>query len=215
MPSRRSARRQSRDSPFPVPFPGESNMPPLLRKLSDKESIVLQSCDLKKFYTSSSNADGGATTTDTNTNSSDSCSSITSGSSSSDDSHVCNNEACDLDASECEALFKQHEEMLFMETQPELIDGRFKLLHRIETDDWQQWLTTFRAINVHTLEEYCLRRYQQTATVRMISPAVVRKWMVFLHSNVVQLKEVFTTNAFGDHCKCINIIIHYSKIINR
>lgn len=31
--------------------------------------------------------------------------------------------------------------------------------------------------------------------------AVVEMWKKLQHSNVVQLREIFTTKAFGDNCK--------------
>lgn len=30
---------------------------------------------------------------------------------------------------------------------------------------------------------------------------IVDMWKKLTHSNIVQLREVFTTKAFGDHCK--------------
>lgn len=52
--------------------------------------------------------------------------------------------------------------------------------------------------------------------------SVVDLWKKFQHSNVVQLREVFTTKGFGDQCKQANILpsfdspnwqIHFSPLI--
>ena len=31
---------------------------------------------------------------------------------------------------------------------------------------------------------------------------LVDMWKKMYHPNIIQLREVFTTKAFGDHCKC-------------
>ncbi|XP_029177035.1 PAN2-PAN3 deadenylation complex subunit PAN3 [Nylanderia fulva] len=60
--------------------------------------------------------------------------------------------------------------------------------------------STYKATNIKTGTRYCLRRVHDfrlsTNTKCMV---LVDMWKRLSHTNLVQLKEVFTTKAFGDH----------------
>lgn len=61
--------------------------------------------------------------------------------------------------------------------------------------------STYKATNIKTGVRYCLRRihgFRLSSTKCMV---LVDMWKRLSHTNIVQLKEVFTTKAFGDNCK--------------
>lgn len=59
--------------------------------------------------------------------------------------------------------------------------------------------TTYKATHSTTGIKYCLRRLHGFRIPSLKCMQVVDVWKKFQHSNVVQLREVFTTKAFGDN----------------
>lgn len=59
--------------------------------------------------------------------------------------------------------------------------------------------STYKATNVKTGIRYCLRRIHGFRFQNTKCMNVVDMWKRLNHSNIVQLKEVFTTKAFGDN----------------
>lgn len=61
--------------------------------------------------------------------------------------------------------------------------------------------STYKATHIKTGVRYCLRRihgFRLSSTKCMV---LVDMWKRLSHTNIVQLKEVFTTKAFGDNCE--------------
>ncbi|KAL7307077.1 hypothetical protein TKK_0000815 [Trichogramma kaykai] len=58
--------------------------------------------------------------------------------------------------------------------------------------------STFRATNIKNGNSYCLRRVHDCKLTNKKSLAIIETWKKLLHSNIVGLKEVFFTKAFGD-----------------
>ena len=51
---------------------------------------------------------------------------------------------------------------------------------------------------------FILNYYDKLAGFRLVNTkcmAIIDLWKKLQHSNIIQLREVFTTKAFGDHCK--------------
>lgn len=61
--------------------------------------------------------------------------------------------------------------------------------------------STYKATNIKTGVRYCLRRIHGFRLQNTKCMVFVDMWKRLYHSNVVQLREVFTTKAFGDNCK--------------
>ncbi|XP_026471412.1 PAN2-PAN3 deadenylation complex subunit PAN3-like isoform X2 [Ctenocephalides felis] len=59
--------------------------------------------------------------------------------------------------------------------------------------------STYRAVNTTTGVRYCLRRLHGCRLPSTKCMVVVDMWKKIEHSNIVQLREVFTTKAFGDN----------------
>ncbi|XP_076321729.1 PAN2-PAN3 deadenylation complex subunit pan3-like isoform X2 [Tachypleus tridentatus] len=59
--------------------------------------------------------------------------------------------------------------------------------------------TVYKARNVKTGVYYCLRRIQGFQLTNTKCMTVVEAWKKVQHSNLVHLRDVFTTKAFGDH----------------
>ncbi|XP_037940284.1 PAN2-PAN3 deadenylation complex subunit PAN3 [Teleopsis dalmanni] len=59
--------------------------------------------------------------------------------------------------------------------------------------------TTYKATNSNTGVKYCLRRLHGFRLQSKNCLQLVDMWKKLQHSNVVQLREVFTTKAFGDN----------------
>uniref|UniRef100_A0A1B6C5K5 PAN2-PAN3 deadenylation complex subunit PAN3 n=2 Tax=Clastoptera arizonana TaxID=38151 RepID=A0A1B6C5K5_9HEMI len=59
--------------------------------------------------------------------------------------------------------------------------------------------STFKATNIKTGVRYCLRRIHGFRLPNTKCMMLVDMWKKLTHSNIVQLREVFTTKAFGDH----------------
>ncbi|KAL5291436.1 PAN3 family protein [Megaselia abdita] len=59
--------------------------------------------------------------------------------------------------------------------------------------------STYKATNSTTGIKYCLRRLHAFRLPSLKCMTLVDKWKQLQHSNVVQLREVFTTKAFGDN----------------
>ncbi|XP_037907770.1 PAN2-PAN3 deadenylation complex subunit PAN3 isoform X2 [Hermetia illucens] len=62
-----------------------------------------------------------------------------------------------------------------------------------------QQSSTYKATNSSTGIKYCLRRLHGFRLQSTKCMTVVEMWKKLQHSNVVQLREVFTTKAFGDN----------------
>lgn len=58
---------------------------------------------------------------------------------------------------------------------------------------------------------FCATGFRLPSTKCM---TVVDAWKRLQHSNIVQLREVFTTKAFNDHCKSVKQISTYFVIVN-
>lgn len=59
--------------------------------------------------------------------------------------------------------------------------------------------SVYKATNMKTGVHYCLRRIHGFRLTNTKFIAVVDMWKKLQHSNLVHLREVFTTKAFGDH----------------
>ncbi|XP_052793703.1 PAN2-PAN3 deadenylation complex subunit pan3-like isoform X2 [Mya arenaria] len=59
--------------------------------------------------------------------------------------------------------------------------------------------TCYKALNTKDGQTYCLRRIHGFRLVHTKCMNVVDMWKKMYHPNIVQLREVFTTKAFGDH----------------
>ncbi|XP_012285188.1 PAN2-PAN3 deadenylation complex subunit PAN3 [Orussus abietinus] len=59
--------------------------------------------------------------------------------------------------------------------------------------------STYKATNVKTGTRYCLRRVHDFRLANTKCMVLVDMWKRLAHTNLVQLREVFTTKAFGDH----------------
>lgn len=71
-------------------------------------------------------------------------------------------------------------------------------LENCEVGKMPQIASTFKATNVDGMR-YCLRRLLNFRLQSTKCMQVVDKWKKLQHSNIVKMKEVFTTKAFGDH----------------
>lgn len=60
--------------------------------------------------------------------------------------------------------------------------------------------TMYRATHSGTGVKYCLRRIQ-VKSVSTKCMSIIEQWKKLQHSNIVQLREVFTTKACGDNCE--------------
>ncbi|XP_043465158.1 PAN2-PAN3 deadenylation complex subunit pan3 [Leptopilina heterotoma] len=59
--------------------------------------------------------------------------------------------------------------------------------------------STYKATNIKTGTRYCLRRVHDFRLGNTKCMILVDMWKRLAHTNLVQLREVFTTKAFGDH----------------
>lgn len=59
--------------------------------------------------------------------------------------------------------------------------------------------STYKATNLTNGMRYCLRRIHGFRLPNAKCMMIVDMWKKLTHSNIVQLREVFTTKAFGDH----------------
>ncbi|KAI5734324.1 hypothetical protein M8J77_005118 [Diaphorina citri] len=59
--------------------------------------------------------------------------------------------------------------------------------------------STYKATNIKSGARYCLRRVHSFRLPSTKCLVFVDMWKKLNHSNIVQLREVFTTKAFGDH----------------
>uniref|UniRef100_A0A8D8SJM5 PAN2-PAN3 deadenylation complex subunit PAN3 n=1 Tax=Cacopsylla melanoneura TaxID=428564 RepID=A0A8D8SJM5_9HEMI len=59
--------------------------------------------------------------------------------------------------------------------------------------------STYKATNIKSGSRYCLRRVHNFRLPSSKCLVFVDMWKKLAHSNIVQLREVFTTKAFGDH----------------
>lgn len=59
--------------------------------------------------------------------------------------------------------------------------------------------TTYKATSIKTGTRYCLRRIHDFRLANTKCMVLVDMWKRLSHTNLVQLREVFTTKAFGDH----------------
>lgn len=60
--------------------------------------------------------------------------------------------------------------------------------------------TMYKATHSGTGVKYCLRRIQ-VKTISTKCMSIIEQWKKLQHSNIVQLREVFTTKACGDNCE--------------
>lgn len=61
--------------------------------------------------------------------------------------------------------------------------------------------TMYRATHSTTGVKYCLRRIHGFRLQSTKCMALIDKWKQMQHSNIVQLREVFTTKSCGDNCE--------------
>ncbi|XP_066590957.1 PAN2-PAN3 deadenylation complex subunit pan3 [Prorops nasuta] len=59
--------------------------------------------------------------------------------------------------------------------------------------------STYKATNIKSGTRYCLRRIHDFRLANTKCMVLVDMWKRLSHTNLVQLREVFTTKAFGDH----------------
>ncbi|CAG2065223.1 unnamed protein product, partial [Timema podura] len=64
-------------------------------------------------------------------------------------------------------------------------------------------MSTYKATHIKTGARYCLRRVHGFRLPNTKCMILVDMWKRLQHSNVVQLREVFTTKSFGDYCEYI------------
>lgn len=65
-------------------------------------------------------------------------------------------------------------------------------------------LIRIKCMILYVTEHYTLQHVQMFAGFRLVNTKcmmLVDMWKKIQHSNAVTLREVFTTKAFGDHCK--------------
>ncbi|RZF40835.1 hypothetical protein LSTR_LSTR003345 [Laodelphax striatellus] len=70
-------------------------------------------------------------------------------------------------------------------------------LHKAQLIGFQT--STFKATNIKTGTRYCLRRIHGFRLPNQKCTMIIDMWKKLSHSNIVQLRDVFTTKAFGDH----------------
>lgn len=61
--------------------------------------------------------------------------------------------------------------------------------------------TMYRATHSTTGVKYCLRRIHGFRLQSTKCTSIIESWKKLQHSNIVQLREVFTTKACGDNCE--------------
>jgi len=59
--------------------------------------------------------------------------------------------------------------------------------------------TVYKAVNVKTGQHMCLRRIHGYRLVNTKCMSLVDQWKKMAHSNLVSLRQVFTSKSFGDH----------------
>ncbi|XP_039286752.1 PAN2-PAN3 deadenylation complex subunit PAN3 isoform X2 [Nilaparvata lugens] len=69
-------------------------------------------------------------------------------------------------------------------------------LHKAQLIGFQT--STFKATNIKTGTRYCLRRIHGFRLPNQKCTMLIDMWKKLSHSNIVQLRDVFTTKAFGD-----------------
>ena len=52
-------------------------------------------------------------------------------------------------------------------------------------------------------DKACLSALEGYRQVNEKCMSLVEMWKKVQHANIVQLREVFTSNAFGEHCECL------------
>lgn len=75
----------------------------------------------------------------------------------------------------------------------------------IQTNDSQELhVNMMQCMSLSVSEHYTLQHVPMLAGFRLVNTKcmmLVDMWKKIQHSNAVTLREVFTTKAFGDHCK--------------
>uniref|UniRef100_A0A8C1GGK9 PAN2-PAN3 deadenylation complex subunit PAN3 n=1 Tax=Cyprinus carpio TaxID=7962 RepID=A0A8C1GGK9_CYPCA len=69
-----------------------------------------------------------------------------------------------------------------------------------KTSNFSYITSCYKAVNSKDDLPYCLRRIHGFRLVNTKCMMLVDMWKKIQHSNIVTLREVFTTKAFGDHC---------------
>ena len=59
--------------------------------------------------------------------------------------------------------------------------------------------TVYKAVNIKTGQHMCLRRIHGYRLVNTKCMSLVDQWKKMSHSNLVTLRQVFTSKSFGDH----------------
>ena len=59
--------------------------------------------------------------------------------------------------------------------------------------------TVYKAVNIKTGQHMCLRRIHGYRLVNTKCMGLVDQWKKMSHSNLVTLRQVFTSKSFGDH----------------
>ena len=59
--------------------------------------------------------------------------------------------------------------------------------------------TVYKAVNIKTGQHMCLRRIHGYRLVNTKCMGLVDQWKKMAHSNLVTLRQVFTSKSFGDH----------------
>uniref|UniRef100_A0A4W6DQM8 PAN2-PAN3 deadenylation complex subunit PAN3 n=1 Tax=Lates calcarifer TaxID=8187 RepID=A0A4W6DQM8_LATCA len=72
-----------------------------------------------------------------------------------------------------------------------------------KTSNFSYITSCYKAVNSKDDLPYCLRRIHGFRLVNTKCMMLVDMWKKIQHSNSVTLREVFTTKAFGDHCKSL------------
>uniref|UniRef100_A0AAR2J0R0 PAN2-PAN3 deadenylation complex subunit PAN3 n=1 Tax=Pygocentrus nattereri TaxID=42514 RepID=A0AAR2J0R0_PYGNA len=83
-----------------------------------------------------------------------------------------------------------------------------------KTSNFSYITSCYKAVNSKDDLPYCLRRIHGFRLVNTKCMMLVDMWKKIQHSNAVTLREVFTTKAFGDHCKdacCVRMLVFRSQ----
>jgi len=74
--------------------------------------------------------------------------------------------------------------------------------------------SSYRATHGATGIKYCLRRLHGFILQSTKCMTAIEMWKKLKHSNIVQMKEVFTTKIFGDQCKYFNLNFDFLNCFN-
>jgi len=71
--------------------------------------------------------------------------------------------------------------------------------HMLKSSVFGYVTTVYKAVNIKTGQHMCLRRIHNYRLVNTKCMGLVEQWKKMAHSNLVTLRQVFTSKSFGDH----------------